>query len=58
MALLEPGVLDAVSAGSANDDPYAAWMIEPSGGEFNALLDQPTCVKLMESAKQPQWLSR
>ena len=39
--------------GSVNDDPYAAWMIEiePSGAEFSALLDQPTYVKLLESAK-------
>ena len=39
--------------GSVNDDPYAAWMIEiePSGEEFNTLLDQPTYVKLLESAK-------
>ena len=39
--------------GMVNDDPYASWMIEiePSGAEFNALLDQPTYVKLLESAK-------
>jgi glycine cleavage system H protein len=39
--------------GSVNDDPYASWMIEiePSAAEFSALLDQPTYVKLLESAK-------
>lgn len=48
-------VNDALVAapGTVNDDPYAAWMIElePSGSEFDALLDQPTYVKLLESAK-------
>jgi glycine cleavage system H protein len=39
--------------GSINDDPYAAWMIEiePSGKEFDALLDQPTYLKQLESEK-------
>lgn len=32
---------------SVNDDPYAAWLIEvePSGAEFDALMDQATYVK-------------
>lgn len=46
---------DAVTAnpGSVNDDPYAAWLIEiePSNAaEFDALMDQPTYVKSLESA--------
>jgi glycine cleavage system H protein len=38
--------------GSVNDDPYGSWMIEiePSGAEFDALLDQATYVKLLEAA--------
>lgn len=38
--------------GSVNDDPYSSWMveIEPSGAEFDALLDQATYVKLLEAA--------
>jgi len=38
--------------GSVNDDPYGSWMIEiePTGAEFDALLDQPTYVKLLEAA--------
>jgi glycine cleavage system H protein len=41
------------SPGSVNDDPYAAWMIElelATPAELDALLDQPTYVKLLEAA--------
>jgi glycine cleavage system H protein len=46
---------DAVTGnpGSVNDDPYAAWLIEiePSGAEFDSLMDQATYVKSLEAAK-------
>jgi len=46
---------DAVvgNPGSVNDDPYAAWLIEiePSGAEFDGLLDQATYVKSLDAAK-------
>lgn len=44
----------ADNPGSVNDDPYQAWIIEiePSNAaDFDALLDQPTYTKLLESAK-------
>lgn len=44
----------ADNPGSVNDDPYRAWLIEiePSNAaDFDALLDQPTYMKLLESAK-------
>lgn len=46
------GVAD--NPGSVNEDPYQAWIIEiePSNAaDFDALLDQPTYTKLLESAK-------
>ena len=46
---------DAVTGnpGSVNDDPYAAWLIEiePSGAEFDGLMDQATYVNSLEVAK-------
>lgn len=49
-------VNDAVTnnPGSVNDDCYAAWLIEvePSApAEWDALLDQPAYLKLLEGAK-------
>jgi glycine cleavage system H protein len=49
-------VNDAVTAnpGSVNDDPYAAWLIEiepTNAAEVDALLDQPSYTKLLESSK-------
>ena len=44
----------ADNPGSVNEDPYKAWIIEiePSNAaDFDALLDQPTYTKLLESAK-------
>lgn len=47
---------DAVTAnpGSVNDDPYAAWLVEiepASAADFDALLDQATYVKSLDTAK-------
>lgn len=43
----------ADAPGAVNDDPYAAWIIaiEPADPKaFDALLDQPAYVKLLENA--------
>ncbi len=49
-------VNDAVSKDPSivNREPYGAWMIEiepSSAAEYDALLDQPTYVKLLDAAK-------
>jgi glycine cleavage system H protein len=48
-------VNDAVtgSPGLVNEAPYASWLveIEPTGGEFDQLLDAAAYVKLLETAK-------
>lgn len=39
--------------GTVNEDPYGAWMIElepSSPAEFDALLDQPAYLKVLEAA--------
>ena len=44
----------SANPGAVNDDPYQAWLIElapDNPADFDALLDQPAYVKLIESAK-------
>lgn len=44
----------ADNPGQVNEDPYKAWIIEiepANAADFDALLDQPTYTKLLESAK-------